>query len=108
VALGKALKINNTTISKWRDDVAFAEWLNEFVGQAFHRRFNMILLRAFHLAMRGSIKHMEFFAKYSGEVDLARVRAAGGAGDEDEPGAQLPIINIIVPRPPGALPAAGA
>ncbi|MCC6989941.1 MAG: hypothetical protein IT181_13130 [Acidobacteria bacterium] len=62
-----------------------------------------ILLRAHALAMRGSIKHMEFFARWSGTVPLADQPAVPGAIG----GGGVTVV-IAVPRPgdgaPPALP----
>jgi hypothetical protein len=46
----------------------------------------------------GSIDHIEFYAKYSGEVDLGPVRANRGREDTCEPTGGN-TIDIPVPRP---------
>lgn len=57
-----------------------------------------LLVRALGLAFKGSVKHMEFFAKYSGQAP-----EANQPFDDDVDPTQNYHVNLLCPRPP-ALP----
>lgn len=62
-----ALGCSRQTVQSMRHLPGFREWLNDETRKAIRPgMFNAILVRAGRLALQGSIKHMEFYAKYCG------------------------------------------
>lgn len=97
--LAPKCKVSRSQISRWRTEVdGFEDWLEEFCRRIFRRGMAPLLLRAWQLGLKGSIKHMEFFARWSGAVPL----------DEQPPplpgGATVHnnfSVLLAVPRPEG-------
>lgn len=79
---------------------AFCDWLDAFIERTFRKGMTKLLLRAFGLGLKGSVKHMEFFARYSGQIASEDLPAPMG-GATLPPGA---AYVIAIPRPPGAVP----
>lgn len=97
-ALAERVKVHATTISHWRDDQDFEAWITAAFDKFLAGRLKKLLVRAFGLAFKGSVKHMEFFAKYSGQAPEV---PESDRTDMDE--GQKYTVNLLVPRPP-ALP----
>jgi hypothetical protein len=90
-ALAATLACRAATISTWRRDPAFLEWLDADARAAVEHLWQPILLRAAQLALQGSVEHMRFLAQVRGEF-----RRDGDAVRD----AQTPVSIIIgVPRP---------
>lgn len=100
-ALAERIKVHPTTISHWRDDPRFDGWISaafdKFIGGGLKR----LLVRAMTIAAKGSVRHMEFFARYSGQA--AGESAPHGAGSGGDGGYTVVVLS---PRPP-ALPTSG-
>lgn len=99
--LAPQVPANRSVIARWRMDDAFCDWLDAFTERMFRRGMTKLLLRAFSLGLKGSVKHMEFFARYSGQIDQADMPAPMGGGATLPAGA---AFVIAVPRPAGAVP----
>ena len=68
-ALAPKIGLAAKRISKWRNHLpGFADWITRELHRPATLGFTLVLCRAYSLAMTGSIKHMEFFAKYCGEA----------------------------------------
>lgn len=100
VALSAQLKVSRSQITRWRGDDAFIEWLARMTARVFHRGRTHVLARAYSLALRGSIKHMELFLRYSGETPAEELPTPLGGANVHA------TFMIAVPRPPGAVPEA--
>ena len=101
-ALAERIKVHATTISHWREDPRFDAWVSSAFEKFIAGGLKKLLVRAMALAMKGSVKHMEFFAKYSGQAP----EGAEGAIDIDQSVTNY-SVNLLCPRPP-ALPPAGS
>jgi hypothetical protein len=99
-ALAEPIKVHATTISHWRENPQFEEWVNAAFDKFLAGGLKKLLVRAFGLAFKGSVKHMEFFAKYSGQAP----EAAEPLDRQDD--LRNYTVNLLVPRPP-ALPSGG-
>lgn len=89
------------SIVRWRGQQGFLDWLT---GHCLgNRRGGMerLLNRALHLGIKGSVKHAEFYAKFSGEVAGLGPLVPKGNGEHDrtETPAGGFTINVLVPRP---------
>lgn len=99
-ALAERIKVHATTISHWRDDLQFEAWVTAAFDKFLAGGLKKLLVRAHGLALKGSVKHMEFFAKYSGQAP-----EASQPFDDDVDHTQNYTVNLLCPRPP-ALPSA--
>lgn len=99
VALSKEVKISRSQITRWRADDAFLDWLERTTARVFHHGRTHVLARAYGLALRGSIKHMELFLRYSGQTPAEELPTPLGGAHVD-----ARTFMIAVPRPPGAVP----
>lgn len=93
-ALAERVKVHATTVSHWRDNPHFEAWVTEAFEKFLAGGLKKLLVRAFGLAFKGSVKHMEFFAKYSGQAPVA------GEPLDSEDGLRNYTVNLLVPRPP--------
>jgi len=91
-SLAEVVEVHATTISHWRDDARFETWVASAFDRFLSGGLRRVLVRAMTLAARGSVKHMEFFAKYSGQA--AEAAPAGPA----DVGAYS--VVLLSPRPP--------
>lgn len=95
-ALCKLAGVSRYHISRWRNDDAFEAWLDAFLHRMLGRSLAPILLRAKALALKGSVKHMEFFARWSGLVPVdAQPEPAGEGGVTNN---NYGVV-LLVPRP---------
>lgn len=100
IALSAQIKVSRSQVCRWRESDAFIEWLERATARTFQRGRTHVLARAYHLALRGSIKHMELFLRYSPDVkDPNALPAPLGGGTVNA------AFLICVPRPDGAVPA---
>ena len=96
--LAERINVHHTTISHWRDSPEFEVWIREAFDKFLSGGLKRVLVRALNLALRGSVKHMEFFAKYSGQAPDPMASADDTRNYS---------FNILVPRPPELPPAGG-
>ncbi|MDP2318240.1 MAG: hypothetical protein Q8O42_02720 [Acidobacteriota bacterium] len=99
-ALAERVKVHATTISHWRDDPEFEVWVTAAFDKFLAGGLKKLLVRALGLALKGSVKHMLFFAKYSGQAP-----ETDQFFDDDVDHTQNYHVNLLCPRPP-ALPSA--
>ena len=80
--MARAIGVDRSIICRWRRVQGFQEWVTKQCTAQRRGGLEQLLNRALELGLKGSIEHMEFYAKYSGEVEPAVLRAAGGrSGD---------------------------
>ncbi|MPZ18111.1 MAG: hypothetical protein GEV06_09395 [Luteitalea sp.] len=65
-AIGVKLHVSHTAVWRWRQRPGFETWLNSQLQARTQHWKTFVLARAFALAMRGSIKHMDFLARVLG------------------------------------------
>ncbi|MGL5936896.1 MAG: hypothetical protein ACRCZI_14875 [Cetobacterium sp.] len=98
VTLAAEIKAGRASIQRWRANDAFIEWLEQQTARVFRKGRTHVLARAYALALRGSIKHMELFLRYSGETPADALPTPMGGSN-----VQANFL-ICVPRPAGAVP----
>lgn len=100
--LSTRLGVTRQAIWKMRQEQGFAEWLEREIRRlALKGGLSKLLCRCLELGLRGSIKHAEFFAKYSGEAPATNVAAmvSGGAAAVAMRSRGTPAINLILGVP---------
>ena len=103
-ALAEKINVHNTTISHWRECAEFETWVNGAFDRFVAGGMKKLLVRAWSMAIRGSVKHMEFFAKYSGQAPQTARPGHDCPSTDDR---QEYSFNILIPRPPDELPPSG-
>lgn len=91
--LAEKIRVHATTISHWREDGRFETWVAGAFDKFIAGGLKKLLVRSLGLALKGSVKHMNFFAKYSGQAPDAALD--GGSADDTE----YKVI-LLAPRPP--------
>jgi hypothetical protein len=86
-SLAARLKCRAATISDWRRDPSFLEWIDTDARAAVEHLWGPVLLKAAYLALEGSVEHMRFLARFMNDGRSARVLS--------------PVqVLVEVPRPP--------
>ena len=97
--MARAIGVDRSIICRWRRVQGFQEWVTRQCTAQRRGGLEQILNRALELGLKGSIEHMEFYAKYSGEVEPGILRAAGGRSGDAAVALAGYVINTLVPRP---------
>lgn len=94
---------DRSTIVKWRPVPGFLDWLTAQCTSNRRGGLERLLNRSLELGIRGSVKHMEFYAKYSGEATglspLGKPAPNGAGEHERTPIAAGYTIVSLVARP---------
>jgi hypothetical protein len=87
-ALAAHIGCRAATVSTWKRDAAFRDWLDADAREAVAHLWHPILLRAAQLAAEGSVEHMKFIAPFMADRSDGQERGCAAVG-----------VLVVKPRP---------